>query len=243
MRVRVRYSKLGKVRFISHRDGARLWERALRRVAVPVAFTEGFTPRPRLSFGLALPTGAESTAEYIDIELVEGTTIDGADADRCLLTELSAALPIGMDVQVIAPLESDAGTRRKSLQDEVTSTTWELWGPGVEGSDFEAIADRLLAADELPLERERKGRRHVDDVRPLIHDLRPDETGTRLVADIATVGRGVRPAELASLAFAGTARADIRVLRTQQWIEQDGERREVLSLPVTVNALARGLSA
>ena len=52
-RVRIRFSKLGKVRFTSHRDTARIWERALRRVEAPVAYTEGFSPRPRLSFGLA----------------------------------------------------------------------------------------------------------------------------------------------------------------------------------------------
>jgi radical SAM-linked protein len=78
VRLRLRYSKLGKVRFVSHRDGARLWERAVRRVGLPVAYTEGFTPRPKLSFGLALPTGAESVAEYIDLDLVEGADVDPA---------------------------------------------------------------------------------------------------------------------------------------------------------------------
>ena len=54
MKIRIRFSKLGKVRFTSHRDVARIWERALRRAAVPVAYTEGFSPHPKLSFGLAL---------------------------------------------------------------------------------------------------------------------------------------------------------------------------------------------
>ena len=57
IRLRVKYTKLGKVRFVSHRDGARLWERALRRVDLPVAYTEGFTPRPKVGFGLVLVTG------------------------------------------------------------------------------------------------------------------------------------------------------------------------------------------
>ena len=68
-RLRVRFAKHGKVRFTSHRDVARVWERALRRVALPVAYSEGFSPRPRLSFGLALPTGCASVGEYLDIEL------------------------------------------------------------------------------------------------------------------------------------------------------------------------------
>jgi radical SAM-linked protein len=239
--VRVRYSKLGKVRFTSHRDGARLWERALRIVAFPVAYTEGFTPRPKLSFGLALPTGAESIAEYIDIDLVDGATVDGTDPH--VADTLSAALPVGFDVQVIAPVEQDGPAKPPSLQDVVSSTTWELSGPGIDPTRLESTAKRLLAADELPLERERKGRRTVDDVRGLILDLGPDVTGSRLVAELATVGRGLRPAELASLAFTDVAPADIRVLRTHQWIEHDDDRREVLSLPVRVDARAGGLHA
>jgi len=71
IKLRIRATKLGKVRFTSHRDAARLWERALRRADLPVAASEGFTPRPKISFGLALPTGAESTAEYVDVDLRE----------------------------------------------------------------------------------------------------------------------------------------------------------------------------
>ncbi len=238
MRLRLRYSKLGKVRFLSHRDGARLWERALRRVALPVAYTEGFTPRPKLSFGLALPTGAESIAEYIDIDLVGGVDITDV-GDGTVAGELTAALPPGMEVTVVA--EREAG--RGSLQDEVSSTTWELTGPGFTPELLEPAAQRLLRADELLVERERKGQRRVDDVRPLIRDLAPDASGTRLVAELATIGRALRPAELATAAFPDIDPVDVRVLRTHQWIVHDGERREVLPLPAGVAALDRGLSA
>ena len=74
MRIRVRFTKLGRVRWTSHRDVARMWERALRRAQVPIAYTAGFTPRPQLSFGLALPTGCESLAEYLDVALTDGST-------------------------------------------------------------------------------------------------------------------------------------------------------------------------
>src|SRR6186997_871935 len=65
--VRLRYTKRGKVRWISHRDVARALERAFRITKLPLAFTEGFSPRPRVSFGLALSTGHESDAEYLDL--------------------------------------------------------------------------------------------------------------------------------------------------------------------------------
>ena len=68
-RVRFRFSKTGKVRFTSHRDVARMWERALRRSRLPVALSQGFSPPPLLSFGLALPTGCESRGEYLDARL------------------------------------------------------------------------------------------------------------------------------------------------------------------------------
>ena len=66
-RYRMRFSKLGKIRFTSHRDVARIWERALRRATLPVAYTEGYSPHPKLSFGLALSTGHESLGEYLDV--------------------------------------------------------------------------------------------------------------------------------------------------------------------------------
>ena len=67
--VRLRFTKLGKVRFVSHRDLARAFERAFRIEQLPLAFTQGFSPRPKVSFGLALGVGHESVAEYLDFEL------------------------------------------------------------------------------------------------------------------------------------------------------------------------------
>ena len=115
MKLRVRFTKVGKVRFTGHRDVARMWERAVRRVGLPVATSEGFTPRPRIGFGLALPTGAESFAEYVDIDLRE----DAAPATWSqLIDSLSGALPTGIDVIAMG---ERAG--RGSLQEIVTSCT------------------------------------------------------------------------------------------------------------------------
>lgn len=237
-RVRIRHTKLGKVRFTSHRDGARLWERAMRKAQLPVSFTAGFTPRPKLSFGLALPTGAESIAEYLDIGFD-----DDVDVDR-LPALLSASLPTGFDVVAAAPLAS----RASSLQHDVTSVTWELFAPWLTTEHHRQAAERLLAADSLPLERERKGEKHLDDVRPAIIDLQADDARQRLVAELVTVGRALRPAELAELAYphCDPAREPwiaVRAVRTHQWIEHDGARREVISLPTDVSALPEQVSA
>ena len=81
MRLRVRFSKTGKIRFIGHRDVARVTERAVRKVGLPVAYSEGFSPRMRMSFGLALPTGYESDGEYVELPLVDSALVDGAAGD------------------------------------------------------------------------------------------------------------------------------------------------------------------
>jgi radical SAM-linked protein len=234
MKLRIRCTKLGKIRFVSHRDGARLWERALRKVGLPTAHSAGFTPRPKISFGLALPTGAESIAEYVDVELRDGVS---PDLDL-LRTELSEALPDGIDVTVVAERQH----ADESLQEVVTSCTWELWSDLLAPADIET-ATGLLDAGRLMIERERKGHRHLDDIRPAVLDLHPDATGQRLVAELATIGRALRPSELASLAFADVDPLDVRALRTHQWISHDGDRREVLSLPAAMAAHTREVGA
>ncbi len=234
MKLRVRATKIGKVRFTSHRDAARMWERALRRARLPVAFTEGFTPRQKISFGLALPTGAESIAEYVDIELQPEVAATDVDLDT-LPQRLSDALPNGFDVLAVIEREQ----RADSLQEAVASCTWQLWSRQLSADDHRE-ACRLLESTELVIERERKGKRSADDVRPMILDLRPDPTGDRLIADLVTIGRALRPAELAELAYPNIDARDVRALRTHQWLDDDGTRHEVIPLPadVDVGALA-----
>jgi radical SAM-linked protein len=209
-----------------------------------VAATEGFTPRPKLGFGLALPTGAESVAEYLDVDLHRSATLDPTDPDwnATTIAAISAALPAGIDVTVLA--ERDPGGA--SLQELVSTTSWELTWPGVDldrgvdADSLESAAQRVLLADEILVERERKGRRRLDDVRPLVRDLqvRPAADGVRgvLVADLAADGSTLRPAELAELVVDGVDGVDARVLRTHQWADDDGGRREVLPAPAVAGA-------
>src|SRR3954447_5308051 len=155
MKIRIRFSKLGKVRFTSHRDVARIWERALRKAEVPVTYSEGFSPRPKLSFGLALSTGHESLGEYLDVES------PGALDTDALPARLDPCLPVGIDVQAAAEVEPGIA----SLQQAVTSCTWRIEVTGVGATDLDATVARLLAADELVVTRERKGRPVTDDLR------------------------------------------------------------------------------
>jgi radical SAM-linked protein len=232
MRLRVRFSKKGKVRWTSHRDVARMWERALRRVRLPVAYSEGFSPRPRLSFGLALPTGFESVAEYLDVEMDEYLASGGSgDLDVSILpTLLGDALPAGVDVLAVAALEG----RVPSLQRDVSSCSWELEIVGVGLERTADLVEKALGASELLVTRERKGRQVTDDVRAAIIALgvlRSGQAGTLLATELATQPRGVRPQEL--LQALGPELEAGHACRTHQWIERDGARWEPLPLGAT----------
>jgi radical SAM-linked protein len=221
VRLRIRFSKLGKVRFTSHRDVARIWERALRKAEIRVAYTEGFSPHPRLSFGLALPTGHESLAEYLDVEVLDL----GGDAAG-LPARLSAALPVGIAATAAAVLEP--GT--VSLQEAVVASSWRLTLTGITEDAARQRTTEALAAPSIVMTRVRKGHQVVDDLRPGIERLAvmpAAADGVVVEADLATRTRGIRPGELVAACYAGAAEA--RVLRTHQWIEHDGERCEPLA--------------
>jgi radical SAM-linked protein len=226
VRVRLRFSKIGKVRWTSHRDVARMWERAFRRTELQLAYTAGFSPRPKVSFGLALPTGSESVAEYIDIELddespqPEVSTLPG---------RLSPALPTGLDVLAAVALPPGAG----SLQHEVTSCAWDIEVVGINAEDLDVLGRAALAADRLVVQRERKGKATDDDIRPAVLSLvvSPSGGGARVTAELATLERGVRPAELLAAIAPDAEPAGIR--RTHQWIERDGAKWEPISLDAT----------
>lgn len=220
MKLRVRYSKLGKIRFTSHRDTARHWERAVRKTGVQVAYSAGFTPRPKMSFGLALPTGGESLAEYLDIDLVGDHDLDG------LAAAFDAALPPGYSATRV--VEREHGVT--SLQDAVVACTWQFTFAGVADAELADAVASVLAAPALMVERERKGQRSTDDVRPAIIDLTAD--GACLTAVLATTSRGLRPMELVAALLPAHDPVDVtaRVLRTHQWIDGDGVYRELLPL-------------
>jgi len=230
-RLRVRFSKFGKVRFTSHRDVARIWERSLRRGGVAVAYTEGFSPRPKLSFGLALSTGYESLGEYLDISLREGDDITPDEAAAAM----APGLPDGIDVQAVVRLEPGA----ESLQAVVTSCTWHLDLSGLAPAEAEDLVQTALAAGELPVTRERKGQVVTDDVRPGIisaHVVGPAPTDgapvTCVEAELATQPRGLRPAEFVSAVLPPDPASSLaRATRISQWTQAGGARAEVISLP------------
>jgi radical SAM-linked protein len=224
--VRLQYTKRGKVRWISHRDVARAFERAFRIARLPLAFTEGFSPRPKVSFGLALSTGYESDAEYLDVEFVTDVDLD------TLAAVVSDALPAGIDVTAAVALVE----RAPALMDVVTSVEWRVVvahddGTPVDGAGFASIVDGALALPALETTRRRKGREVVEDVRPVI--ARTEVHDNVCLMELRTQPRSAKPGDvLAGIASAAAVQgglAEAHVLRTHQWIERDGARHEPLS--------------
>jgi radical SAM-linked protein len=150
-RIRLRYAKRGPLRFTSHRDFARAFERALRRAAVPIAYSQGFTPHPKISYASAAPTGVGSEAEYLEIGLQ--AEVDPAE----LCVALDAALSPGLDIldAVVA--------REGSLADQINASRWLLELAGVEPRVAADAVAAFLAAEEVLVERMTKqGRRSFD---------------------------------------------------------------------------------
>jgi radical SAM-linked protein len=230
-RVRIRFTKLGKIRWTSHRDVARMWERAFRRAQLPVAYSEGFSPRPRVSFGLALPTGYESVAEYLDVELSDLQQVDVAS----LPSRLSPALPVGVD----ATAASEIAPGTPSLQEDVATCSWR-WVASPSSEDGNAALHRLgdrvadvLEARSVVVTRNRKGVEVTEDIRGGILGLKmigPEGAdashGWWLEAELACHPRSLRPTEV--LLALGPGLEERIVRRTHQWILRDGARREPL---------------
>jgi radical SAM-linked protein len=150
-RLRIRYAKRGRLRFTSHRDFSRAFERAVFRARIPMAYSSGFNPHPRISYAGAAPTGSASEAEYLEIGLAEVIDPSRAHAD------IDEALPDGLDV--IEVVASSGG----SIADRLEASWWRLTLDDLGVEEAQRAVDALLATDEVMVERmTKKGIRRFD---------------------------------------------------------------------------------
>jgi len=150
-RLRIRYAKRGRLRFTSHRDFSRAFERAVFRARIPMAYSSGFNPHPRISYAGAAPTGSASEAEYLEIALAK--VIDPARAHA----DLDEALPDGLDVIEVVP---SAGG---SMADRLEGSWWRITLRDTPADDALRAVEAVLATDEIIVERmTKKGVRSFD---------------------------------------------------------------------------------
>ena len=197
-KLRIRYAKRGRLRFTSHRDFARAFERAVRRAGIPIGHSSGFSPHPKISYANASPTGAASEAEYLEIGM---TQICAAEHVR---EALDAALPDGLDVVEVV-VSSTGG-----LAERLEASSWEIALPRVAIDHAEAVVAAFLAAAEVPIERMMKrGPRTLDCRAAVVHlsarsDVRDDVPCAILAVVVRHVTPSVRPDDvLAGLKFSG----------------------------------------
>jgi radical SAM-linked protein len=182
-RLRLQYAKRGRLRFCSHRDFARAFERALRRADVPMGYSAGFTPHPKISYVGAAPTGVASEAEFVEIGLTEPRDPDSVRA------ALDAALPDGLDI--VDAVVAGGG----SLTERVCASHWRLELPGVPPGQADDALQGLLDAPEFSVERLTKsGRRAVDVRGPIVWARCASSGGDQPHAILELVVRQVSPA-------------------------------------------------
>ena len=165
-RLVIRYAKRGRMRFASHRDIARAIERGVRKAGLPVAFSAGFSPHPKISYAGGAPTGTASEAEYLEISLTGACPVSDV-RDR-----LDAALPDGIDVIEVLELADRPG-RTGALRLE--GSQWRVVLPGVAPAEVARAVRAFLAAESIVVERlTNKGLRRLD-ARAAVVTLELDE--------------------------------------------------------------------
>ncbi len=168
-RLRLRYAKRGRARFTSSRDFSRAFERALRRAAVPMAYSSGFSPHPRISYANACATGAASEAEYCEIGLTAP-----CDPER-VREALDAALPTGLDVVEVWVAQPGA------LADRLTGSRWSVRLPGSDPDEVAAALATFLARDVVEVQRMTKNGLRTFDARGCVVSAHPTADGFDLV--------------------------------------------------------------
>ena len=184
-RIRVRFSKRGTLRFISHLALMRAFERALRRAGLPLRMTQGFNPHPRISFPFPLGVGTEASDEVMEFELEGWTPPDEVEQ------RLRGAVPPGVEVrstEAIPPNETGQAV-------EATYVVRPTNPASPESRIDPARAKALLNQDEILAQRQRKGRMRTVNIRPYLLDLRVTDGVMTLRLSVAQ-GATSRPEEV-----------------------------------------------
>ena len=158
MRIRITFAKQGALRYTGHLDLHKLWERAARRAELPLAYSQGFHPQPKMNIAAALPLGFSSRCEVIDMRLEREIPLEG------LREKLQGTLPSGIQVSSVEAVDE----KLPALQTLVASAEYEVTlMEAIERSELEQRIDSVLSAESII--RERRGKTY--DLRPLIEEL------------------------------------------------------------------------
>lgn len=204
MRVRITFTKQGALRYIGHLDLHRLWERAMRRADLPLSYSQGFHPQPKISLAAALPLGFSSRGEVLDVRLNEEVSVED------ISSRLKDNLPPDINVREIKSVDE----RLPALQTQVLSAAYDvrLTEP-IDGSELKRKVGSVMMTESIV--RERRGKSY--DLRPLIEMMsvitQADGTAWLKMTLAAREGATGRPEEV--LAALGIEPETARVERTR----------------------------
>jgi radical SAM-linked protein len=194
MRIRITFIKQGALRYTGHLDLHKLWERAARRAELPLAYSQGFHPQPKMNLAAALPLGFSSRCEVLDMRLEHDIPIED------LPTRLNQTLPSGLQVLGVEQVDE----RAPALQTQVLSSEYEVsLTEAVGETGLQQKVDSVIESKAIP--RERRGKMY--DLRPLIEDLHLQPDGKifmRLAAREGATGRPEEVLDVLGIAFEGT---------------------------------------
>ena len=158
MRIRITFAKQGALRYTGQIDLHKLWERAARRAGLPLAYSQGFHPQPKINIAAALPLGFSSRCEVMDLKLEQEIPLEG------LGEKLQETLPTGIQVLNV----ENADERAPALQTQVVASEYEVTlTESVDGSELKRKVDSIMESESII--RERRGKKY--DLRPLIESL------------------------------------------------------------------------
>jgi radical SAM-linked protein len=214
MRIQITFSKQGALRYTGHLDLHKLWERAARRAELPLAYSQGFHPQPKMSIAAALPLGFSSRCEVLDMRLERDVPLEG------LRDTLQGTLPSGIQVMSVEQVDD----RAPALQTQVVSAEYEvhLMEP-VDGSDLKRKVDSVMEAESII--RTRRGKEY--DLRPLIEKLEMPSEGKIDMKLSAREGATGRPEEV--LDELGIAFEETRIERTRLIFQSPSSKEEIAS--------------
>ena len=200
MRIRITFVKQGALRYTGHLDLHKLWERAARRAELPLAYSQGFHPQPKMNMAAALPLGFSSRCEVMDMKLERDISLEDLPA------RLNTTLPSGLQVVEVEQVDE----RAPALQTQVASAEYEVTlTEDMDRTELEQKIDSVMHSTSLP--RERRGKTY--DLRPLLEELKLRPDGRIFMRLAAREGATGRPEEV--LDVLGIAFEETRIERTR----------------------------
>ncbi len=191
-RLRITFGKSGSLRYTSNLDVAKIWERVLRRADLPILYTQGFNTRPRIRLAMPLPLGISSECEILDISLRQRIELDEA----ALRNRLLAVAPQGLTISSIVEVDLRAST----LHSLIDSAEYRIhFVDEVDPAVLRGKIAAVLQRESIIVDRTRRRKRSVMDIRPLILALYLDDSHD-MIAHLSVGDRGnLRPDQLLEL--------------------------------------------